>query len=54
MNIFLLNKYLIIKLNFILIHSTYSQQQQKHRLLQFQIELTAIAINQSIPEINFS
>ncbi len=34
-------------------HQPYSQQ-QKHRLLQFQIELTAIAINQSLPKINFS
>ncbi|CAF3768749.1 unnamed protein product [Rotaria sordida] len=30
------------------------QQQQKYRLLQYQIELNVIAINQSIPEINFS
>ena len=29
-------------------------QQQKHRLLQFQIELTVIAINQSLPSMNFS
>ncbi|CAF3595684.1 unnamed protein product [Adineta steineri] len=32
----------------------YSQQQKHQRLLQYQIELTAIAINQSIPNINFS
>ncbi|CAF4778566.1 unnamed protein product, partial [Rotaria sp. Silwood2] len=32
----------------------YSQQQQKYRLLQYQIELNVIAINQSIPEIDYS
>ncbi len=32
---------------------SYSHQ-QKHHLLQFQIELTVIAINQSIPKLNFS
>ncbi|CAF3364203.1 unnamed protein product [Rotaria sp. Silwood1] len=35
-------------------YSQQQQQQQKYRLLQYQIELNVIAINQSIPIINFS
>lgn len=34
--------------------SSFSPPPQKHRLLQFQIELTAIALNQSIPNLKFS
>lgn len=33
---------------------SYSSIQPKHRLLQFQIQLTAIALNQSIPQLNVS
>ena len=34
--------------------NTSQSHQHKHRLLQFQLELTVIAINQSIPRIDFS
>ena len=40
--------------NLLLQTSTISQSHQKHRLLQFHIELTALACRQSIPTWNFS